>query len=108
MLLESIDRVVYRPLLLALAGQQEQAITEAKSDLARTPDDLTVADQVATVLFACSQLAEAERLSRDILTRSPSGSHPHQGAVQRLVEILHQTGRHKEARQLLSQHGSPP
>ena len=107
MLLTSIDRVVYRPLLLVLAGQHEEAITEAKADLARTPDDLTIADHVATVLFTCSQLSEAERLSRHILTRSPSGSHPHQGAVQRLVEILHQTGRHKEARQFLSQHGSP-
>ena len=107
MLLTSIDRVVYRPLLLALAGQHEAAITESKADLARTPDDLTIADHVATVLFTCSQLSEAERLSRQILTRSPSGSHPHQGAVQRLVEILHQTGRHKEARQFLSQHGSP-
>ncbi|MBL9040514.1 MAG: hypothetical protein JNM83_02875 [Myxococcales bacterium] len=107
MLLTSIDRVVYRPLLLALAGQHKEAITEAKTDLARTPDDLTIADHVATVLFTCSQLSDAERLSRHILTRSLRGSHPHQGAVQRLVEILHQTGRHKEARQLLTQHGSP-
>ena len=107
MLLTSIGRVVYRPLLLALAGRHEDAITESKADLARTPDDLTIADHVADVLFTCSQLSDAERLSRHILTRSPSGSHPHQGAVQRLAEILHQTGRHKEARQLLTQHGSP-
>ena len=107
MLLESIDRVVYRPLLLARAGRHEDAITDSKADLARTPDDLTIADHVATVLFTCSQLSDAERLSRHILTRSLRGSHPHQGAVQRLVEILHQTGRHKEARQLLTQHGSP-
>ncbi len=107
-LLESIDRVVYRPLLLAQAGQQEEAITQAKADLARTPFDLTIADQVATVLFTCAQLSEAERLSRQVLTRSSINSHPHQGAVQRLVEILHQTGRHKEARQLLTQYGSPP
>ncbi len=102
------EGVLYRPLVLLLAGQDEAAWQEARSSLRSHRPPLELLPDLIEMFFIAGNLSAAESLARTIL-RALTPELGLYGQVQsQLIRILHKAGRHKEARQLDTSSRSKP
>ena len=92
--------VMYRPLLLLMAGQAQAAWQQTKSDMrhGEPPPDL-LADVVEMFILG-GKLSDAEKVARMLLEEMPPDWRSRGLVRSQLIYVLIQTGRKKEARRL--------
>lgn len=102
------EGVLYRPLVLLLAGQDEAAWQEARSALRSRQPPLELLPDVIEMYFIAGNLSAAENLARTILRTLPPELGLYGQVQSQLIRVLHKAGRRKEARQLESASRSKP
>ena len=107
-LTEHGEGVLYRPLVLLLAGQDEAAWQEARSALRSRQPPLELLPDVIEMYFIAGNLSAAENLARTILRTLPPELGLYGQVQSQLIRVLHKAGRRKEARQLESASRSKP
>jgi len=93
-----------RAVILAEAGRKEEALRQVEKNLARFPDDAWVRIKAGDVYRELGDAAAAEASYRHALERTPAAgsSYDRDGAVERLICILDETGRSEEADALIA------
>lgn len=92
--------VIYRPLLVLMAGQEQAAWQQAKSEISHSPPPPDLVVDIIEMYIVAGKLSEAENLTRMMLRRIPPDVELHDQVQSQHIRILHETGRHKEARHL--------
>jgi tetratricopeptide (TPR) repeat protein len=92
-----------RAVILAEAGRRDEALRQVEKNLVRFPDDTWVRIKAGDVYRELGDAAAAEAAYRRALDMSPSdeASFDRDGAVERLICILDETGRSDEANALI-------
>jgi len=92
--------VIYRPLLLLMAGQEQAAWQQAKSEIRHSPPPPDLVADILEMYVVAGSHSDAERLARSMLRKIPPDLGLYDQVQSQLIRILHETGRHKEARHL--------
>ena len=92
--------IIYRPLLLLMAGQEQTAWQAAKSEISHSPPPPDLVADIVEMYIEAGKFSEAENLTRMMLRRIPPDLELHAHVQSHLIRILYETGRHKEARHL--------
>jgi hypothetical protein len=92
-----------RAVILAEAGRRDEALRQVEKNLARFPDDAWVRIKAGDVYRELGDAAAAEAAYRHALAMSDADepSFDRDGAVERLICILDETGRTEEANALI-------
>jgi tetratricopeptide (TPR) repeat protein len=92
-----------RAVILAEAGRRDEALRQVEKNLARFPDDAWVRIKAGDVYRELGDAAAAEAAYRHALAMSQADepSFDRDGAVERLICILDETGRSEEANALI-------
>lgn len=92
-----------RAVILAEAGRRDEALRQVEKNLARFPDDAWVRIKAGDVYRELGDAAAAETAYRHALAMSQAEepSFDRDGAVERLICILDETGRSEEANALI-------
>jgi tetratricopeptide (TPR) repeat protein len=93
-----------RAVILAEAGRREDALRQVERNLVRFPDDAWVRIKAGDVYRELGDAAAAEAAYRHALDMTPTDqpSFDRDGAVERLICILDETGRSEEADALIA------
>jgi len=84
--------------ILAEAGRREEALRQVEANLAQFPDDVWVRIKAGDAHRKLGEMETAEAVYHDALamTDESGRSYDREGAVERLVNLLHETGRGEE------------
>ena len=87
-----------RAIILAEAGRREEALRQVDANLTQFPDDVWVRIKAGDVYKRLGDMGTAEAVYRDALAMTDEfgRSYDREGAVERLVNLLHETGREVE------------
>jgi tetratricopeptide (TPR) repeat protein len=93
-----------RAVILAEAGKREEALRQVEKNLNRFPEDTWVRIKAGDVYRALGDAAAAEAAYRHALEMTPTdqASDDRDGAVERLICILDETGRSEDANALIT------
>ncbi len=84
--------------ILAEAGRREEALRQVEANLAQFPDDVWVRIKAGDAHRKLGEMGTAEAVYHDALAMTDEfgRSYDREGAVERLVNLLHETGRGAE------------
>ena len=92
-----------RAVILAENGRREEALRQVEQNLQQFPEDVWIRIKAGDACKALGELARAEALYRQAydMTDASRSSYDRDGAVERLLDLLEETGREEEREALV-------